>query len=402
MKYFVLLGDGMADWPIESLGNRTPLRVAKKPLMDALCAHGECGMVMTVPEGMVPESDTANLGVLGYDPLIYSKGRSPLEAASIGLTMREDDVAFRCNLLTISDEEEHYEDKVMIDHGADEITTKEADELICALQSALGTPARRFYTGVSYRHCVLWENPPEIPEFSRPHDILGQKISDYLPGNEDYLALQKESYRILKDHPVNRSRRERGLHPANSAWFWSPGKKPQLPNFCEKFHLSATVVAAVDLIRGIAKVAGMDAPSVPGATGTFNTDYSAKANAAISAFSNGSDFVYLHVEAPDECGHRAETENKVRAIELLDEKILKPVKDYLDQCGEAYRIMVLPDHPTPVAKRTHTREAVPFLIYDSTKSLVNPVRIYCEKDVREGSDLKLDTGTDLMPLFLKQ
>ncbi len=402
MKYFVLLGDGMADWPLEDYASRTPLQLAVKPMMDELCAHSLCGMVMTVPEGMVPESDTANLGVLGYDPRVYSKGRSPLEAASIGLDMQPDDVAFRCNLLTISEEERDYEKKRMIDHGADEITTEEADQLIRALQEKLGTDKRRFYTGVSYRHCMLWKNPPKIPDFSRPHDILGLCVGDYLPESKEYLDLQKASYEILVDHPVNLERKKQGLHPANSAWFWSPGKKPQLPNFNERFHVRGTVIAAVDLIRGIAKVAGLDAPFVRGATGTFDTNYDAKSYAAITAFMNGSDFVYLHVEAPDECGHRAEADHKIMSIEFLDQLILKPVKEYLDGCGDDYRILVLPDHPTPIAKRTHTREAVPFFIYDSReKDRVSGITCYSEKDVKAGSDLYLEEGTELMPLFLQ-
>ncbi len=400
MKYFVLLGDGMADWPVEQLGNRTPLDVAKKPLMDELCAHGLCGMCATVPETMVPESDTANLGVLGYDPLIYSKGRSPLEAASIGLTMRDDDVAFRCNLLTVSDDDTPYEEKKMIDHSADEITTAEADELMKALHEAFGNDARRFHTGVSYRHCMLWENPPEIPDFARPHDILTKTIGEYLP-REPYRSLMADSFEVLSKHPVNVERRRRGLKPANSAWFWSPGKRPALPNFTEKFGLNGTIISAVDLIRGIAKVAGLDAPEVPGATGTFHTDYRAKAEAAIQAFSSGKDFVYLHVEAPDECGHRAEIENKVASIEKLDAEILSVVKNYLDQCGNPYRILFLPDHPTPIEIRTHAREAVPFVIYDSEKPIESGIAKYCEREF-EKTTLFLDEGPKLMPLFLEK
>ena len=400
MKYFVLLGDGMADWPLPALDHKTPLDVANKPLMDTLCQKGVCGTVMTVPEGMVPESDTANLGVLGYDPRVYSKGRSPLEAASIGLEMRENDVAFRVNLLTVSDEGEAYEDKVMIDHSADEITTEEAAELMKALHEAFGNDARRFYAGVSYRHCMLWENPPYIPDFTRPHDILGQKITTYLP-SEEYLSLMKASFDVLNHHPVNEARRARGLKPANSAWFWSPGMRPSLPNFNEKYSLSGCVISAVDLIRGIGKVAGMPAPVVPGATGTFHTDYRAKADAAIEAFATGHDFVYVHVEAPDECGHRAEVENKIASIEFLDSKILSVVKSWLDSCGDDYRILVLPDHPTPIEIRTHAREAVPFLIYDSRNEIDSGISCYCEKEIAEKASVRLDDGVLLMDLFLK-
>lgn len=399
MKYFVLLGDGMADWPIESLGNQTPLDVAKKPLMDELCSRGICGTVETVPEGMVPESDTANLGVLGYDPRVYSKGRSPLEAASIGLVMREEDVAFRVNLLTISEEEDEYADRHMIDHSADEITTEEADALICALQEHFGTEARRFHTGVSYRHCMLWENPPSYTDFHRPHDILGQCIREHLP-QEPYLSLMRQSFDVLRDHPVNIARRARGLKPANSAWFWSPGRSPSLPNFEQKYGLSGTVISAVDLIRGIAKVAGLEAPLVEGATGTFHTNYRGKAQAAIEAFSAGKDFVYLHVEAPDECGHRAETENKISAIEKLDAGILSPVFSWLRASGEHFRILVLPDHPTPIAIRTHARESVPFFIFDSETAQVSGISRYCERTAREKGSVHLSDGVELMPLFL--
>lgn len=396
-----MLGDGMADWPIAELGNKTPLDVAKKPLMDKLCQKGICGTVMTVPEGMVPESDTANLGVMGYDPRVYSKGRSPLEAASIGLEMREKDVAFRVNLLTISDLGEAYEEKTMIDHSADEITTEEAAQLMAALHEAFGTEKRRFHAGVSYRHCMLWENPPEIPDFTRPHDILGKKITTYLPDGE-YLSLMKESFEVLNHHPVNIARRERGLKPANSAWFWSPGMRPSLPNFNEKFGLSGCVISAVDLIRGIGKVAGMPAPLVDGATGTFHTDYSAKAQAAIDAFASGHDFVYIHVEAPDECGHRAETENKIASIEFLDSKVLKTVKDWLDEQKEEYRILFLPDHPTPIQIRTHAREAVPFVIYDSRQELDSGIDCYCEKALAEQGSVHLDDGVKLMELFIQK
>lgn len=400
MKYFILLGDGMADWPLEELDNRTPLQVAQKPCMDLLCKKGICGTVMTVPEGMVPESDTANLGVLGYDPRLYSKGRSPLEAASIGLTMRENDVAFRCNLLTLSDFGEPYCEKIMVDHSADEISTEEAHELMRALQDEFGNDSRRFYGGVSYRHCMLWEDPPQVPDFCRPHDIIGQTVGKYLPP-EPYLSLMKESYSILNDHPVNNLRRSRGLKPANSAWFWSPGMRPSLPNFNQKYNLNGCVISAVDLIRGIATVAGMAAPIVDGATGTFHTDYRAKANAAIAAFENGYDFVYVHVEAPDECGHRAEIENKISSIEKLDSEILSVVLEWLSQSGDDYRIMFLPDHPTPIKIRTHAREAVPFVIYRSDHDYESNILSYCEADFVNQANYRLDDGPELMDLFLK-
>lgn len=387
-----MLGDGMADLPVPSLGGKTPLETAIKPVMDYLAAHGRGGLVKTVPDGMVPESDTANLAVLGYDPLIYSKGRSPLEAMSIGLSMAPDDVAFRCNLVTISDDEP-YESKIMLDHSAGEITTEEADELIRSLDEYFGNDVRHLYTGVSYRHCMIWKNPPgsdkseRIYDFSRPHDILGKPIGEYIPKGSiggEYGMMYPESYKLLINHPVNKKRIGRGLRPANSIWLWSPGKKPALPSFKARFGLDGTVISAVDLIKGIAICAELKAPSIPGATGTVNTNYEGKAHAAIHAFNSGDSFVYIHVEGPDECGHRAEIENKVKAIELIDSKILSPVKNYLDSMGERYRILLLPDHPTPLCLRTHTREPVPFVIYDSDDINASGISSFTENSMKSG------------------
>lgn len=377
MKYAIVICDGMADYRIPELGNKTPMDVAKKPTMDALARHSLCGTVSNVPEGMVPESDTANLAILSYDPAIYSKGRSPLEALSMGLEMQPDQTAFRCNIVTVS-EEDDYLARTMIDHSADEITTAEADLLIQALESALGNEDMHFYTGVSYRHCLLWRNAPAQKEFMRPHDILGLPIAQYLPP-EPFLTLMKKSRDILEHHPVNEARRARGLRPANSIWLWSPGKKPALPSFAERWGLRGTVISAVDLIKGIGICAGMEVVTVEGATGNVNTNYEGKAQAAMDAFARGSDLVYIHIEAPDECGHRAETENKILAIESIDSRILRPVRDYLAASGEPYRIMVLPDHPTPIERRTHTMDPVPFFIYDSEQDHTG-VAHYCEDD----------------------
>ena len=368
MKYLVLLCDGMADYKIAELGNHTPMEVAKKPMMDKLAKTSLCGTVSNVPEGMVPESDTANIAVMSYDPKIYSKGRSPLEAVSMGLQLRPDDTAYRCNVVTISEDEANYDDKIMIDHSADEITTDEASELIKAMEEHFGTDARHFYTGVSYRHCLIWNNTPSEYNFMRPHDILGKCIKDYLPQGEagrPFYELMKASYDVLNHHPINEARRARGLRPANSIWLWSPGKKPALPNFYEKWGLRGAVISAVDLIKGIGICAGMKSIDVEGATGNVHTNWSGKADAAIEAFENDYDFVYIHVEAPDECGHRAEIDNKVLSIEKIDELILKPVYDYLVSTGEDFRIMVLPDHPTPIVMRTHSIDPVPFIIYSS-------------------------------------
>ncbi len=368
MKYFVLIPDGMADRSVPALGNLTPMQKAHKPTMDMLASYAHVGTVLTVPQGMVPESDTANMAILSFDPKIYSRGRSPLEAVSMGIEMQPDETAYRCNVVTLSDEGD-YDSKIMIDHSADEISTEEADALIKSLEEKLGNEYRKFYTGVSYRHCLIWKNGNDKYNFMRPHDILGKPIKEYLPrvddGGEEFLNLMRDSYDILKDHPINVNRRARGLRPANSAWLWSPGKKPQLPSFAKSWGLKGAVISAVDLIKGIGLCAEMASIDVEGATGNIHTNFEGKANAAIQAFNDGYDFVYVHVEAPDECGHRAEIDNKVRSIELIDEKILKPVYKFLAECGDDYKIMVLPDHPTPLEIRTHSPEPVPFLAYSS-------------------------------------
>ena len=400
MKYFVLLCDGAADYPIETLNGGTPLSTAKKPTMDALAKKSFAGTVSNVPNGMVPESDTANLAVLSYNPEIYSKGRSPLEAMSLGIDMKPNDTAYRCNVVTIGnpgETEVPYEEKIMVDHGADEITTAEADELIKSLQAEMGDEHKHFYTGVSYRHCLIWNNAPEFRDFMRPHDILGQKITRYLPG-EPFLSIQKKSYEILKDHPVNLNRIKRGIRPANSAWFWSPGKKPALPSFKEKWNLDASVISAVDLIKGIAICAGIHSVNVKGATGNINTNFKGKGEAAINEFRNGKEFVYVHVEAPDECGHRAELDNKILSIEKIDTEILKPVYEYLQTCKEDFKIMVLPDHPTPICKRTHTMDPVPFIIYDSRNER-NGIVSFNEENAK-ATGIYLSRGENLMNLLV--
>ena len=403
MKYLVLLCDGMADYKLAELDNRTPMMAAKKPMMDMLAKKSLCGTVSNVPEGMVPESDTANIAVLSYDPKIYSKGRSPLEAVSMGLTMRPDDTAYRCNVVTISEEEEDYDDKTMIDHSADEITTAEASELIKAMEAHFGTDFRHFYTGVSYRHCMIWNNTPYEYNFMRPHDILGQKIKEHLPSGEagkPFYELMKASYDILNHHPINEARRARGLRPANSIWLWSPGKKPALPSFYEKWGLRGAVISAVDLIKGIGLCAGFKSIDVDGATGNVHTNFAGKADAAIDAFENEKDFVYIHVEAPDECGHRAELDNKIVSIERIDELILKPVYDYLVSTGEDFKIMVLPDHPTPLCMRTHSMDPVPFFIY-SSKEKKTGVDIYTEEACAAKS-FYIEHGYDLLSYMIEK
>jgi len=402
MKYLVVLCDGMADEPIEKLGGKTPMQVANKPTMDKLAKKALVGNVLNTPETMVPESDTANLAVMSYDPLIYSKGRSPLEAYSMGLQMSDTMTAFRCNVVTLSEEEENYDDKIMLDNSADEITTEEADVLIKAIEKELGTDLRNFYTGVSYRHCLLWDFAPAVIDFTRPHDIIGQRITEYVPKGEDgevYHDLMKRSYDILNDHPINQARRERGLKPANSIWLWSPGKRPALPSFREKWGVESTVVAAVDLIKGIAKCAGMKAPEVEGATGNIHTNYKGKAEAAINAFKNGDPFVYVHIEAPDESGHHADVGDKVLSIELIDRDILTPCLEYLEGCGEDFKIMVLPDHPTPVRTRTHAAGPVPFYIYSSSEENAG-VECFCEESA-SGTGVYVPKGQFLLSLMIK-
>ncbi len=369
MKYLVLVPDGMADEKIEALGGRSPMETANKPCMDMLAKKSLVGLVSNVPDGMVPESDTANMAILSFDPKVYSKGRSPLEALSMGLTMQEDDTAIRCNFVTLTEEQDNYEDRIITDNSADEITTAEADELVNAINAKLGNDVRHLYTGLSYRHCLMWKTDMDKYNFTRPHDIIGKRIGEYLPrendGGAEFRKMMIESYDILKDHPINISRKERGLKPGNSIWLWSPGKKPMLPSFKEKWGLDATVISAVDLIKGIGICAGMKSVDVDGVTGNVHTNYDGKAQAAIDAFKDGADYVYVHVEGPDECGHRAEIDNKVLSIELIDSKILAPVYKYLQGCGDDFKIMVLPDHPTPVRLRTHTITPVPFFIYSS-------------------------------------
>ena len=367
MKYLVLIPDGMADLKIPSLGNKTPMEAADKPTTDALAAKSLVGTVSNVPAGIAPGSDAANMAILSFDPKVFSKGRSPLEAVSMGLSMNDTQVAFRCNIVTLSEDEE-YDEKTIIDHSADEITTAEANELIKAVEAELGNDLRHFYTGVSYRHCILWEGVEDNYDFTPPHDILGKKIKEHLPTGElgaKYYEIMRASWDILNKHPINEARRARSLRPANSAWLWSPGKKPALPSFKEKWGLEGTVISAVDLIKGIGLCAKMRSIDVEGATGNVHTNYTGKAEAAIGAFKDGADLVYVHVEGPDECGHRAEIDNKVLAIEQIDAKILAPVYEYLNSTGELFKIMVLPDHPTPIKIRTHSISPVPFLMYSS-------------------------------------
>ncbi|MCI8356990.1 MAG: cofactor-independent phosphoglycerate mutase [Lachnospiraceae bacterium] len=368
MKYIVVLGDGMADEPIESLGGKTPLEYAETPTMDALSKKSEIGMVHTIPEGMKPGSDTANLSVLGYEPKKYYSGRSPLEALSIGVPMKDTDIALRCNIVTISEGDVPFEKQTIIDHSADEISTKDCAVLLDAVRKELENDIYKFYVGTSYRHCLIWENG-KVVELTPPHDVLTQTIGQHLPEDAVLREMMRKSYDILVNHPINIERKKNGLHPANCCWFWGAGTKPMLSSFEEKTGKKGMMVSAVDLLKGIAVGAGMGVAEVDGANGGLHTNYEGKTKAAFDALQNGYDFVYIHLEAPDEMGHQGSTEKKVQAIEYLDTRVIGPLKEMLDAEGLSYRMLVLPDHPTPVRVRTHTAGSVPYLLYDSTNEL---------------------------------
>lgn len=401
MKYLVMLCDGMADEPNEALGNSTPMEKANKPCMDSLAAKAEVGIVKTVAEGLKPGSDVANLSVLGYEPAVYYSGRSPLEAASIGIDLKDTDVTLRCNLVTLSDDED-YENKTILDYCADDISSEEAKILIEYIQEKLGNDVFRFYLGVSYRHCLVWSNGNPYPGvLTPPHDITGKVITDYIPKGEavdELYDLMKKSYDLLKDHPVNQARIARGKRPANSIWLWGEGTKPLLDNFSEKFGIKGSMISAVDLLKGIAICAGMNSVDVDGATGYLDTNFDGKCKAAIEEFKNGADLVYIHVEAPDECGHRGEIENKVKAIEMIDEHILGPVVEFLKGYDD-FAVLVCPDHPTPLSIRTHTSTPVPYLIYDSKNEINSGVKVFCEKEARETGNY-IEKGFTMMNYFL--
>ena len=378
MKYLILVPDGAGDEPIENLGGKTPLESARLPHINALAQRGEVGMVRTIPEGVAPGSDAANLSVMGYDPAVYLTGRSPLEAASIGIDMSETDVAFRTNIITVSGDGA-YEDLTIEAHSAGDISTEEADQLIRAVNEAFADQKHRFYTGVSYRHCMIVHEGATDYELTPPHDVLGRRVGDYLPKGRDsrfITDMMKTSYDILNRHPVNEERRKKGLNPANSLWIWGQGKKPKLSSFYEKYHILGAAISAVDLIKGIAICAGLDSINVPGATGTLRTNYEGKAKAAVDAFKSGKDFVYVHLEGPDECSHQGDLFGKIACLEDIDAKVLAPVVEYLRAAkegkiprvpaGEDFRILIVPDHRTPLRIRTHASEPVPFVLYDSS------------------------------------
>ena len=384
MKYIVVLGDGMADEPIEALNGKTPLEYADTEMMDMLSKKGEVGMVHTIPDGMKPGSDTANLSVLGYDPEKYYSGRSPLEALSIGVPMKDTDIAIRCNIVTISDDDVPFEEKTIIDHSSGEISTEDCAVLLKAVQEKLQDKTYQFYVGTSYRHCLIW-NKGQVVELVPPHDVLGQKIGQYLPEEEHLRHMMEESYKRLANHPMNIERKKKGLNPANCCWFWGAGTKPMLSDFEEKTGKKGLMISAVDLLKGIAVGAGMGVAKVEGANGGLHTNYEGKAQAAVEGLlKQGYDFAYIHVEAPDEMGHQGSVEKKVQAIAYLDKRVIRPVVEAMDASGEDYRLLVLPDHPTPIRVRTHTADSVPYLLYDSRKDLRSAQR-YNEREAAGGS-----------------
>lgn len=390
----------MADYPLEELGGGTPMSVSVTPNMDMLAAKSTVGLVKTVDDGMKPGSDVANLSVLGYDPAVCYTGRSPLEAGSIGIDMADDDISFRCNLVTLSDEAE-YDAKTILDYCADDISTAEAKVLIEYLASQLDNDEFRLYSGVSYRHCLIWHGGTlELGTLTPPHDITGKPIREFVPSHpnaEKLYEMMKKSYELLKNHPVNLDRVKRGLRPANSMWFWGEGRRAALRSFTEQYGLKGAMISAVDLLKGIGKFADMEVISVEGATGYMDTNFDGKAQAAVDALANGNDFVYIHVEAPDECGHRHEIDNKVKSLEIIDSKILGRILPALESYDD-YKLMILPDHATPLALKTHTNDAVPFMIYHKGKP-VRGVDRFNEKTAADTGTF-IAKGSDIMRFFI--
>lgn len=403
MKYVVVLCDGMADYPVPALGGKTPMMCADKPHIDALAQKGEVGLVRTVAAGLKPGSDVANMSVLGFDPKQYYTGRSPLEAASIGVDLKDTDVTLRTNLVTLSDEP-NYEDKTMVDYCAGDISTAEAAEIMQDVESHFGNEMFKFYAGVSYRHCLVWSNgTTDLGNMTPPHDISGRVVGEYLSKSENakpLIQMMKDSYAFLSEHPVNKKRVAEGKRPANSIWMWGEGKKPMLPAFSDVYGKKGAIVSAVDLLKGIAKCAKMEAPEVEGATGYIDTNFEGKAHAAVDALKNGCDFVYIHLEAPDECGHRNEPENKVKAIEMIDSRVLPIVLDGLQEIGEDYKIMVLPDHPTPIVTQTHAADPVPYLIYHKANEKQGVDSI--NEETAKNTGVFIENGPDIMRKFLEE
>lgn len=397
MKYIVMLGDGMADYPCEALGGKTVLEAAKTPNMDFLARNGAVGLAKTVPDGMSPGSDTANLSVMGYDPKIYYTGRSPLEAVSIGIDLASTDVTFRCNLVTLSDTD-NYEDAEMLDYSAGEISTEEATELINYLNEHFKTDNINLYAGVSYRHCLVIKGIKTGGVMTPPHDISLKPIKDHLPKGENselLLSMMKKSRELLRDHPINKKRIAQGKNPANSCWFWGEGTKPAVTSFEEKFGIRGGVISAVDLIKGIGICAGHKCIEVEGATGNYDTNFSGKAKAAVDFLDSGYDYVYIHVEAADECGHHNDPVHKVESVEAIDRDILGYIIPQMEKRGEPFTILLMPDHPTPLSLMTHVSDPVPFVLYRSDKKLGPNTEVYSEK-AAESSGLYIEKASELV------
>jgi 2,3-bisphosphoglycerate-independent phosphoglycerate mutase len=395
MKFAVLVGDGMADWPLENWGGKTPLELAHTPWMDFLAQRGKVGRVLTVPEDLPPDSSIANLSLLGYDPRKFFPGRGPLEASSRGIILQEGQWAFRCNLVSLSED-----GKRLIDYSGGHISSEEARELFSMLEQKLGGGRFRFYPGVSFRGLLLVNGLDGEVLTTPPHDIMGMEIEPFLPkgkGSEALRELMERAKELLKGHPLNRKRIQEGKLPANGIWPWGGGKRPSMPSFKERFHLSGAVVAGVDLIRGIGILLGMEAPLVEGATGFLDTNYRGKAQMALQCLKK-VDFVYLHVEAPDEASHMGSLEEKIRAIERFDQEVVGPVFEGLKEMGEDFRLLVATDHPTPLSQRTHVREAVPFVIYDPRKK-EGGFPSFSEREAQKG--LLIEEGHRLLDYFLK-
>lgn len=403
LKYLVVLADGMADYPVPELNGRTPLQVSKKPNMDFLAQHGKVGLVRTVPPGMPPGSDVANLAVMGYNPRQYYTGRSPLEAISIGVDLALTDVAFRCNLVTLSDAPTIAE-KVMIDYSAGEIPTEESKIIINDLAKEFNSDEINFYPGVSYRHLMVWRNGPSGCRLTPPHDISDRQIGTFLPQGEcsaKLLNLMEKSWPILSNHPVNLKRKEKGQRPANSIWFWGEGTKPNITGFTEKYGLKGSVVSAVDLTKGLGISAGLKVINVPGATGNIHTNFHGKAQAVLDAFAEGDDFVYLHIEAPDEAGHQGDLKTKIQAIERIDAEVLGLILNELPKISKDYRILLLPDHPTPITLKTHVADPVPFVIYQSTDNNPRQTPAIFDEEAATTTGIFLEEGHRLMDRFIK-
>ena len=400
MKYIIVLGDGMADEPIASLSDKTPLEYANTPMMDFLASRSEIGLSHTIPEGMSPGSDTANLAVLGYDPKIYYTGRSPLEALSIGVDLKPTDIAVRCNIVTVSDDDLPYEQKTIIDHSSSEISTEDAAILLKAVAKELQNDLFQYYVGTSYRHLLIWDHG-QVIALTPPHDILGKVIGDYLPQEEQLRMMMEKSYAILNQHPLNIERAKKGLNKANSIWFWGAGTKPKLSSFEAKTKKTGVMISAVDLLKGIAVGSGLKVIEVKGADGTLHTNYEGKAMAAVRALTkDGYDFAYIHVEAPDEMGHQGNISDKIKAIELLDQRVIRIVKEEMDKSQEDYRMLVMPDHPTPIHLRTHTANPVPYLLYDSTMER-KAVQHYNEREASLSGNVTIEGYRLIDRLFEK-